>query len=658
MAQYKILVVDNSPVLLKLVATFLQEAGHATHTANNGLEAYDALSRFQPDIVVSDLVMPEIDGVSLCRLIRNNPRYQHLYLIILSGIAIEDAVHLGQIDADVTIAKGPAATIRRHLLEAIACFERGERRCPGLWNAEGLWSREITRELLALRRHSEVVLDGIREGVVELNRFGRIITINPSAVHMLGSDDIQALAGRFSDYFAPNDAKELEGWLGQTILDSGAPSFQRNDDNPLRVGDRWLCLNLVPVHEEDACCIIGILRDITERLRLEDERHRMEELLAKAQRLETMSRMAGGLAHDFNNLLTVISGNIEMARLASPTGGTVAGLIDEAERALRMAVQLMHKISDASDNVSVNRQSVSLAELLRDLLALALPKGQISYRLDLEEAPWPVQVDTDHIGQIVGNILQNAREAMEQRGTIAVRLVNVEGEQERRHHAFAIGDGHYVRISISDSGPGIAPELRERIFDPYFSTKQRGTQKGMGLGLTIVYSLIRKHGGFVRAESPTTGGCTIHLYLPTADAEPRTAAVATSNISPRNRVLVMDDELLLRNLAQKMLTRLGYDVTVVDRGEEAVRIVVEAREMQQPYAAVILDLNMEYGLDGLATARRLRELGLACPLIVSSGDPTHELMVHPDNAGFSGILPKPYTVEILRDLLEKLIPRQ
>ncbi|OQX20394.1 MAG: hypothetical protein BWK76_01470 [Desulfobulbaceae bacterium A2] len=657
MAQHKILVVDNSPVLLKLVDNFLQEAGHATLTANNGLEAYDALPRFQPDIVVSDLVMPEIDGVSLCRLIRNNPRYQHLYLIILSGIAIEDALHLGQIDADVTIAKGPAATIRRHLLEAIACFERGERRCQGLWNADGLWSREITRELLALRRHAEVVLDGSYEGIVELNRAGRIITINPSAVRMLGSSDIQALAGRFSDYFAPDDARELEAWLEQGLL-AGASPFQRHDDNPLRVGDRWLCLNLVPVHEDDACCIIGILRDISDRLRLEEEHRRMEELLTKAQRLETMSRMAGGLAHDFNNLLTVISGNIEMARLASPAGGVAAGLIDEADRALRMAVQLMHKISDASDNVSVNCQAVSLAELLRDLLALALTTGQISYTLEMEDVPWPVQVDTDHIGQIVGNILQNAREAMEQRGTIAVRLANVLGEQERRSHAFAIPDGKYIRISFSDSGPGIAPELLERVFDPYFTTKQRGTQKGMGLGLTIVYSLVRKHGGFVRAESPPQGGCTIHLYLPVAEATGKAGPSPPAPAAARLRVLVMDDELLLRNLAQKMLTRLGYEVTVIDRGEEAIRLVLEAREQQRPYAAVILDLNMEYGLDGLATARRLQQLGVNCPLVVSSGDPTHEIMVHPDSAGFSGILPKPYTVEILRDLLDGLIQRQ
>ncbi len=654
MAQHRILVVDNSPVLLKLVDNFLQEAGHVTQTANNGVEAYDALPRFQPDIVVSDLVMPEIDGVSLCRLIRNTPRYQHLYLIILSGLAIEDALHLGQIDADVTIAKGPAATIRRHLLEAIACFERGERRCQGLWNADGLWSREITREMLALRRHAEVVLDGSYEGIVELNRAGRIITINPSAVRMLGSSDIQALAGRFSDYFAPDDARELEAWLGQGLL-AGTSPFQRNDDNPLRVGDRWLCLNLVPVHEEDACCIIGILRDISDRLRLEEEHRRMEELLAKARRLETMSRMAGGLAHDFNNLLTVISGNIEMARLSSPAGGVAAGLIDEADRALRMAVQLMHKISDASDNVSVNCQAVSLTELLRDLLALALTTGQISYSLEMEDVPWPVQVDTDHIGQIVGNILQNAREAMEQRGTITVRLANVLGEQERRSHALAIPDGKYVRISFSDSGPGIAPELLERVFDPYFSTKQRGTQKGMGLGLTIVYSLVRKHGGFVRAESPPKGGCTIHLYLPVAEATGKTGQATPA--PARLRVLVMDDELLLRNLAQKMLTRLGYEVTVIDRGEEAIRLVLEAREQQRPYAAVILDLNMEYGLDGLATARRLQQLAVNCPLVVSSGDPTHEIMVHPDSAGFSGILPKPYTVEILRDLLEGLIQR-
>lgn len=661
MAQHKILVVDNSPVLLKLVTTFLRDAGHEVRPACNGLEAYDALAAFQPDIVITDLIMPEIDGVSLCRLIRNNPLYSSVFLVVLSGIAIEDSTHLGLLDADISIAKGPAATMRQHLLEAIRCCERRERRGPvaGILNAEGLWSREVTRELLVLRRHAEVVLTGMREGVVELNGAGRIININPSALTMLGCSDLTALASRLASYFSPADARELEAWLARGMDDETIAPFQRDDDRPLRIGERWICLRLVPVHEKQGCCLIGILRDITDRLRAEEERRQMEELLRQAQRLEAMSMMAGGLAHDFNNLLTIIGGNIEMARIETPADQPAALLLEEADRALHMTVQLMRKISDTSDSVAVNRRQVSLTELLRDLLAIALPKGRIRCELIAKESIWPVQVDPAHIGQIIGNIVQNAREAMDQQGSILVRLANVEGQEERQHCPIAITDGRYVRISVSDSGPGIPPDLQARVFDPYFSTKQRGTQKGMGLGLTIVYSLVRKHGGFVWLESPPAAGCTVHVYLPLSEGQPKPKG-APEPVRPPTlipRILVMDDEKLLRNLAQKMLSRLGYEAAVTDRGEDALRLASEALAEGRPFAAVILDLNMDHGLDGKATARRLRELGVTCPLVVSSGDPTDETMRHPAEAGFSGILPKPYTVDMLQEMLDGVLTR-
>jgi CheY-like chemotaxis protein len=267
-----------------------------------------------------------------------------------------------------------------------------------------------------------------------------------------------------------------------------------------------------------------------------------------------------------------------------------------------------------------------------------------------------VDVDKTQVSQAVHNLVMNAREAMPEGGVITVsagNVQNIDGE----HVSTAV---RWVRLSIIDRGQGIAPENMERIFNPYFSTKQRGNQKGTGLGLSICHSIIRKHDGKVLVDSSPGLGTTVNLYLPASvKTLPAISAAkpckASTPIPGCGRILVMDDEEMIINMAGRILARLGYETEFARNGSEAVAFYEEALKADQPFDAVVLDLTVRGGMGGEEAMRHLLKIDPQVKAIVSSGYSDSPVMQDYKQYGFSGAAGKPYSLLELSQSLARVL---
>lgn len=296
------------------------------------------------------------------------------------------------------------------------------------------------------------------------------------------------------------------------------------------------------------------------------------------------------------------------------------------------------------------KKSVDIAELLRESVNFALRGSNVRCEFSIAENIWLVDIDESQISQVITNLVINADEATPDGGIINVTAGNIViGEKS----ILPLKKGKYVETTIQDQGIGIKKNHLNRIFEPYFTTKQ----KGSGLGLATAYSIIKQHHGYIKAESCPSAGTVFYVYLPVSrkqrpankQAKPRT------RILGRGRVLVMDDEEAIRELLQVELTESGYEVELAKNGETAIKKFKEARETSQPFNAVILDLTIPGGLGGKETVKRLLEIDADIKAIVSSGFSNDPVVAKYKKFGFSAVVSKPYNLADLEQTLCKLL---
>ncbi len=389
--------------------------------------------------------------------------------------------------------------------------------------------------------------------------------------------------------------------------------------------------------------IVGSWSDITRERQLEDE-------LAKAQKLESVGLLAGGIAHDFNNLLTGILGNIGLARLRHKLEPKAFELLDEAEKAVLRARDLTGQLLTFSRGGAPVKKSLALSKAIQETAAFALRGSNVRCDFDIADDLWPVEADEGQISQVFNNLVINAAQAMPQGGTVAVRAKNMVLDDGC---GLPLPAGEYIEISVEDRGIGIPGEHLDRIFDPYFSTKE----KGRGLGLSVTYSIIKKHGGHIRVESRLGAGTTFYVYLPASDRQ----AVASEERKPgwqpteKRRILVMDDEEVIRNMLKRTLKHIGCEGEVASDGAEALEIYRKAKEAGRPFDAVIFDLTIPGGMGGREAVARLLEMDPEAKAIVSSGYSHDPVLADFRSYGFRGVIEKPYEIERLGEVLRQVI---
>ncbi|RXK56753.1 response regulator [Oleiharenicola lentus] len=396
------------------------------------------------------------------------------------------------------------------------------------------------------------------------------------------------------------------------------------------------------------------VRDQTGQIRAQLEREaRLQGELARAGKLEALGLLAGGIAHDFNNLLTVLMGNISLVRMEAGLTGEPAQSMEQAAKAAARARDLTQQLLTFAKGGAPLRSAVSLPEVVREVTEFALRGSKVSPRFDLPADLWAADADKGQIGQVVQNIVINAMQAMPGGGTVEISLSNREVSTE---FAGVLAPGRYVRLDIADHGPGIPTGDLARIFDPYFTTKKQGS----GLGLATVHSIVKKHAGHVTAESTLGRGTTFHIWLPAAAAGAVVPSVPVlsaeaGKANGRVRVLVMDDEAFIRDLAVSVLRRHGCQVTAVADGAAALRDYTAAREAGQPFDLVILDLTIPGGMGGRETMEQLLRLDPNVKAIVSSGYSNDLVLANYQAHGFRGMISKPYDVSDFTDTVDRVL---
>ncbi|GAB4332803.1 MAG: hypothetical protein Kow0089_00930 [Desulfobulbaceae bacterium] len=384
----------------------------------------------------------------------------------------------------------------------------------------------------------------------------------------------------------------------------------------------------------------GTFRNITEKLKMEEE-------LRRAQKMESVGILAGGIAHDFNNLLTAILGNILLAQLQSPSP-ELTTLLKNTEKAAHRAQQLTRQLLTFSKGGAPVLETASVVSIIKEVVPFILSGSNSDWKLEAGEDVRHVLVDSGQFSQVLENIIINSDQAMPDGGTITVSVRNSRPDEQLPE---LLRENRYVIIEIRDQGTGIPREYLTRIFDPYFTTKR----KGSGLGLATAYSIIRNHGGLLMAESEPGCGTTMRIYLPATtetagekDAKP--AGIPTGS----GRVLIMDDDEMVLQVGSQMLTSLGYEVTTTRNGEEAVKTYEEALQSGTPFDVVILDLTVPGGMGGRETISRLREMDPRVQAIVSSGYSNDPVMAEHNKYGFADVVPKPYPLEQLAEAVHRL----
>jgi PAS domain S-box-containing protein len=429
---------------------------------------------------------------------------------------------------------------------------------------------------------------------------------------------------------------------GQTVLDVPIECLLvRRDGSEVLVAD-----SVAPIRDRESRVVgvVLVFRDVTERRRVEQQ-------LQTAQKLEALGILAGGIAHDFNNLLTGVFGYIDLAHRRCDDPPKARDSLSKALSVLQKTRGLTGQLLTFSRAGQPVTAPIALPELLRNSVRFALSGSNVDCKEEIPDDLWACQGDEQQIDQVIDNLLLNARQSMPQGGTIHLRAENlvVPGDV-----AIPVKDGRYIRLTIRDEGMGISPELRARIFEPFFTTKPSGS----GLGLTTTYSIVHKHGGHIDVDSAPGAGTTFSVYLPASTQTARADRPATAEaISGRGRILLLDDEEYVRDVAREALGELGYTVEVVSSGEEAVAVYRKAHDSSQPFDAVILDLTIPGGMGGMAVLSRLRAMDPSVRAVASSGYSGDPVMANPDAYGFLARLTKPYTAAELGDVLAHIMQR-
>lgn len=414
---------------------------------------------------------------------------------------------------------------------------------------------------------------------------------------------------------------------------------------------RWLGCKGNVLRDENGRAIRmdGTVMDITERKRAEED-------LIRAQKLESLGVLAGGIAHDFNNLLTVILGNVSLVKTYGNPEDKAYRRLTEAEKACLRARDLTQQLLTFSKGGAPVKKVTSIAELIRESASFAQRGSNVRCEFSIADGLWPLEVDEGQISQVINNLVINAQQAMPQGGVIRISVENVMGTGfpiSDRVGALQVKDRRYVKITVEDQGIGIPEEHVSKVFDPYFTTKQRGS----GLGLAVTYSIVKNHDGYIEVESKLGVGTKFHIYLPVCDKglPERTNMEKDNLIRGRGRVLVMDDEEIVRDLLGEILGQIGYEVGFAREGGEAIELYIRAKDSGKPFDVVIMDLTVPGGMGGKETIKRLLDIDPEIKAIVSSGYSNDPIMSDYRRYGFMEMVTKPYRIEELSVVLNKVM---
>ena len=507
-----------------------------------------------------------------------------------------------------------------------------------------LWDISERKRALEKLQESEErfrdLADMLPEAVFEIDTNMQLTYVNQKAYELFGYTEKDFDRGLNSiDLLVPEDRERARGNLARRLrgekIGSVEYSALKKDGTSFPILHNIISI----IKDREIVGFRGIAVDLTERKQAEEE-------ILKLRKLESLGVLAGGIAHDFNNLLTGLFGNIELAKKFLPADHKSHKFLETAGRSMESATSLTTQMLTFAKGGDPIKETISIGAVIAETAQFSLRGSKVKLQTNITPDLWPVEADKGQLSQVISNLVINAQQAMPEGGTITISAENV-----------ANPAGRQVQITVEDEGIGISPQYLDRIFDPYFSTKQRGS----GLGLASTHSIITKHNGTINTASILNEGTTFIICLPVAVAEeekitPEDSLAETySTPAVAAHILVLDDEELVREVIGAMLEELGHKVSYAVHGSEAIKKYQEAWQNNSPYDAVITDLTIPGEMGGQEAAREILQTDPQAKIIVSSGYATDPVMANYKDHGFQGRVVKPYHFAELKKVIERVL---
>ena len=587
------------------------------------------------------------------RQVRRSPRKRESIYLIIWGFALVVGsfvfLYLGyRIDQSYTTE--PFFMIGLFLLAVAICIGKFYQVVWRKWAEQELWESE---------QHLYSILQGSPIATFVLGRDHRVIYWNRAAevLSKIRAEDVIGTNNHWkafyntqrpcmADLLVDEALDAIPQWYSGAYTESRLidEAYEGMDFFPV-LGEKgkWLRFTAAVIRDSSGYLIgaVETLEDITEQKRAEEE-------LTKIKKLESLGILADGIAHDFGSLLSAILRNIFLAKISvTDEDKSLEQGLEIAEKASLQAKELTKRLITFSKGGNPIRKTAPLAPLLRETAAMTIRDTAIQYQFDLPDDLWNVDIDDSQMKQVVRNLLSNAWEAMPDGGIVYIRANNIVVSSGDR---LPLREGKYVKWSVEDHGVGIPMEHWEKLFEPYFTTKQKSDSTGIGLGLAMCYAIVKKHDGLITVQSEHRVGTVVDVYLPAAPAngylENDNADESTAGIQ---KILVMDHDEVMRDAAEIMLHFLGYDCDFARNPEEALRYYRTALEANRPYSTVILDSTAPEGVKSILQV--LQQMNPLITAIVACGDDNHPLLTDFRMHGFSGVVIRPYTTDGLRAVL-------
>ena len=653
-----ILIVEDSLTQAEQLKYILANAGYQVSVADSGEQALNMLSNLKPQLVITDIMMPGINGYELCRQIKT--QWPDLPVVLLTtrrdpmdifyGLeAGADNFHTkpyneenllerisfilhnralkqqGKLKVGLQVAFfGKIFTInseKEQILDLlISAFEDTvnankalEHHREQLAQANKIienYARKLEGKVRSSEQRYSAIVNGISEGIVTLNEQAVIESINPAAEQMFGCSRSNLIGKSFSALLSMDSVRLFRDNFSrcqnehEQIQPFRVTGLQRDSSIPLN-----LLLNRIKLNEQEA--FVVIVRDLTTELQAEEK-------LRHAQKMEAIGQLTGGIAHDFNNLLSIILGNAELLlenTNANPAQHeSVQNILIASER----GADLTSRLLAFARKQPLNAQPTSIidsVERLNTLLARTLGEN-IKIQIRHSDGLWLAQVDPNQLENSLLNLAINARDAMPNGGSLIIENDNMVIDEELAAREAEITPGDYVVVTVSDTGCGIAPELLAKVFDPFFTTKDVG--KGSGLGLSMVYGFVKQSRGHIRIYSEVGVGTSIKLYFPRAailsDAA-QSQLQAEDAPQGHEHILLVEDDELVRQMVIVLLEGLGYKVTAVNCAKQAL----EQLSKDNSITLLFSDIVMPGGINGIELARQAKQLYPDLPILLTSG---------------------------------------
>jgi len=520
--------------------------------------------------------------------------------------------------------------------------------------------REVKKRTIQLESEKEKVQTAYQSLLESEERYRQLVELSPEAVIVHSEGKIRFVNKSCLTFLGVKKSKDL---INEKLINLFHPEFRdaiSEELNRIYNKKEKTELSLSKILRFDGTevdvKIIGapiiylgrksgqmIIRDVSEKIKLEESRSR-------AQKLESIGILAGGIAHDFNNILTAVLGNISLAKSGLNESDKLYLSLESAENATTQAKKLTNQLLTFSTGGAPFREAANIFEIVKETADFTMRGSKSKCKIEKQNDLWAVDVDPGQMHQVVQNIIINSDEAMPDGGIIKIQLENIHVSEAV---SIPLSMGKYVKLRFSDEGIGINKELLQKVFDPFFTTKQRGS----GIGLATVFSIIKKHEGHIDIDSVLGKGTTIEIYLPASEKAPEPKIKDNSESGSFNgeKILILDDEKLVIEIAEEILTHLGCKVMITRDGNDTIREYLNAMAMNDLYSILILDLTIPGGKGGKDVIKELLKYDPNVRAIVSSGYSNDPIMSEYEKHGFKAVLPKPYTIEsvnkILRDVL-------